>query len=90
MNYYLPKQIWTMQEFGLWVAYGFYEEYGGAPTAGVVVVEVDGEYTHEFTTVQVHYFLEEEYATYEDYYGFVEKPFTVEQLMRRLREILDE
>jgi acetyl-CoA carboxylase carboxyltransferase component len=24
-------------ELGLWVAYGFYEEYGGAPAAGVVV-----------------------------------------------------
>ncbi|HWM89933.1 MAG TPA: carboxyl transferase domain-containing protein [Thermoanaerobaculia bacterium] len=24
-------------ELGLWVAYGFYEEYGGAPSAGVVV-----------------------------------------------------
>ncbi|HEX7184540.1 MAG TPA: carboxyl transferase domain-containing protein [Thermoanaerobaculia bacterium] len=24
-------------EIGLWVAYGFYEEYGGAPAAGVVV-----------------------------------------------------
>ncbi len=27
-----------------------------------VVVEVDGGYTHEFTTAQVHYFLEEEYG----------------------------
>ena len=28
-----------------------------------VVVEVDGGYTHEFTTAQVHYFLEQEYGT---------------------------
>jgi 3-isopropylmalate/(R)-2-methylmalate dehydratase large subunit len=27
-----------------------------------VVVEVDGGYTHEFTTAQVHYFLEQEYG----------------------------
>ena len=27
-----------------------------------VVVDVDGGYTHEFTTAQVHYFLEEEYG----------------------------
>lgn len=27
-----------------------------------VVVQVDGGYTHEFTTAQVHYFLEEEYG----------------------------
>ncbi len=27
-----------------------------------VVVEVDGGYSHEFTTAQVHYFLEEEYG----------------------------
>jgi 3-isopropylmalate/(R)-2-methylmalate dehydratase large subunit len=28
-----------------------------------VVVSVDGGYTHEFTTAQVHYFLEQEYGT---------------------------
>ncbi|HSP14717.1 MAG TPA: aconitase family protein [Thermoanaerobaculia bacterium] len=28
-----------------------------------VVVEVDGGYTHEFTTAQVHYFLEQEYGS---------------------------
>jgi len=28
-----------------------------------VVVEVDGGYSHEFTTAQVHYFLEEEYGS---------------------------
>lgn len=28
-----------------------------------VVVEVDGGYSHEFTTAQVHYFLEQEYGT---------------------------
>jgi 3-isopropylmalate/(R)-2-methylmalate dehydratase large subunit len=28
-----------------------------------VVVDVDGGYTHEFTTAQVHYFLEQEYGT---------------------------
>jgi 3-isopropylmalate/(R)-2-methylmalate dehydratase large subunit len=28
-----------------------------------VVVEVDGGYTHEFTTAQVHHFLEQEYGT---------------------------
>src|SRR5205823_2708468 len=27
-----------------------------------VVVDVDGGYTHEFTTAQVHYFLEQEYG----------------------------
>src|SRR5438128_6643046 len=28
-----------------------------------VVVDVDGGYTHEFTTAQVHYFLQQEYGT---------------------------
>jgi 3-isopropylmalate/(R)-2-methylmalate dehydratase large subunit len=42
---------------------------GGAPGSerfvkpgDAVVVEVDGGYTHEFTTAQVHYFLEQEYG----------------------------
>jgi 3-isopropylmalate/(R)-2-methylmalate dehydratase large subunit len=42
---------------------------GGAPDSDrfvkpgdAVVVEVDGGYTHEFTTAQVHYFLEQEYG----------------------------
>src|SRR5438552_57464 len=28
-----------------------------------VIVDVDGGYTHEFTTAQVHYFLEQEYGS---------------------------
>ena len=43
---------------------------GGAPGSeryvkpgDAVVVEVDGGYTHEFTTAQVHYFLEQEYGS---------------------------
>jgi 3-isopropylmalate/(R)-2-methylmalate dehydratase large subunit len=45
---------------------------GGQPATGnrqlfvkpgdAVVVDVDGGYTHEFTTAQVHYFLEQEYG----------------------------
>jgi 3-isopropylmalate/(R)-2-methylmalate dehydratase large subunit len=40
-----------------------------------VVVEVDGGYSHEFTTAQVHYFLEEEYGA--DYVITNPKKFAV-------------
>lgn len=40
---------------------------GGGPHSvkpgDAVVVQVDGGYSHEFTTAQVHYFLEQEYGT---------------------------
>ncbi len=58
-----PKRAMTMGEKILARhMIGVSDEQRYVKPGDAVVVEVDGGYTHEFTTAQVHYFLEQEYG----------------------------
>jgi len=66
-----------------------------------VVVEVDGGYTHEFTTAQVHYFLEQEYgsdytirnpqkfAVFEDHLIYADDVARMRRFMAKIQTLRD-
>ncbi|HXA17738.1 MAG TPA: aconitase family protein [Thermoanaerobaculia bacterium] len=66
-----------------------------------LVVEVDGGYTHEFTTAQVHYFLEQEYgpeytiknpqkfAVFEDHLIYADDVARMRPFMAKIRTLRD-
>jgi len=66
-----------------------------------VVVEVDGGYTHEFTTAQVHYFLEQEYgadytiknpgkfAVFEDHLIYADEVAKMRPFMDKIQTLRD-
>ena len=66
-----------------------------------IVVEVDGGYTHEFTTAQVHYFLEQEYgpdyairnpqkfAVFEDHLIYADEVAKMQPFMDKIQSLRD-
>lgn len=66
-----------------------------------VVVDVDGGYTHEFTTAQVHYFLEQEYgreyeianpskfAVFEDHLIYADEVAKMRPFMNKIQTLRD-